>query len=132
MYSFAFHSWNVRSESSLISSFQQTLPSKYFLLCSDTFLTFFMYIAFLLENSSDEAYVFLYFLTKLWNWKSEAKFWVSNSVARYICKIEVSNKYVLEVQTSRKWLTVAIFRKWHDSSVVLWIKIAVILLDNWR
>ena len=98
MYSFDFHSWNVRSESSLISSFQQTLPSKYFLLCSDTFLTFCMYIAFLIENSFDEAYVFLYFLTKLWNWKSEAMFWVSNSVARYICKIEVSNKYVLQVQ----------------------------------
>ena len=30
------------------------------------------------------------------------------------------------IQTSRKWLTVAIFRKWQDSSVALWIKIAVI------
>ena len=30
-------------------------------------------------------------------------------------------------QTSRKWLTVAIFRKWQDSSVALWIEIAVIL-----
>ena len=25
------------------------------------------------------------------------------------------------LQTSRKWLTVAIFRKWQDSSVALWI-----------
>ena len=33
-------------------------------------------------------------------------------------------------KTSRKWLTVAIFRKWQDSSVALWIEIAVIL--NWR
>ena len=32
--------------------------------------------------------------------------------------------------TSRKWLTVAIFQKWQDSTVALWIKIAVIL--NWR
>ena len=31
--------------------------------------------------------------------------------------------------TSRKWLTVAIFQKWQDSSVALWIEIAVIL--NW-
>ena len=31
------------------------------------------------------------------------------------------------IETSRKWLTVAIFRKWHDSSVALWIEIAVIL-----
>ena len=33
-------------------------------------------------------------------------------------------------ETSRKWLTVAIFRKWQDSSVALWIEIVVIL--NWR
>ena len=26
-----------------------------------------------------------------------------------------------------KWLTVVIFRKWQDSSVALWIEIAVIL-----
>ena len=31
-------------------------------------------------------------------------------------------------ETSRKWLTVAIFRKWQDSIVALWIDIAVILL----
>ena len=30
-------------------------------------------------------------------------------------------------KTSQKWLTVAIFQKWQDSSVALWIKIAVIL-----
>ena len=29
-------------------------------------------------------------------------------------------------KTSQKWLTVAIFRKWQDSSVALWIEIAVI------
>ena len=34
------------------------------------------------------------------------------------------------MKTSRKWLTVKIFRKWQDSSVALWIEIAVIL--NWR
>ena len=34
------------------------------------------------------------------------------------------------MKTSQKWLTVAIFRKWLDSSVALWIEIAVIL--NWR
>ena len=28
-------------------------------------------------------------------------------------------------KTSRKWLTVAIFQKWQDSSVALWIEIAV-------
>ena len=33
-------------------------------------------------------------------------------------------------KTSRKWLTVEIFWKWQDSSVTLWIYIAVIL--NWR
>ena len=33
-------------------------------------------------------------------------------------------------ETSRKWLTVAIFRKWQDISVALLIDIAVIL--NWR
>ena len=33
----------------------------------------------------------------------------------------------LKEETSRKWLTVAIFRKWQDSSVALWIEIAVIL-----
>ena len=33
-------------------------------------------------------------------------------------------------KTSRKWLTVAIFRKWQDSIVALWIEIAVIL--SWR
>ena len=33
-------------------------------------------------------------------------------------------------KTSRKWLTVAIFWKWQDSSVALWIETAVIL--NWR
>ena len=32
--------------------------------------------------------------------------------------------------TSRKWLTVAIFQKWQDSSVALWNEIAVTL--NWR
>ena len=31
------------------------------------------------------------------------------------------------MKTSQKWLTVAIFRKWLDSSVALWIEIAVIL-----
>ena len=36
----------------------------------------------------------------------------------------------LSGKTSRKWLTVAIFRKWQDRSVALWIEIAVIL--NWR
>ena len=30
-------------------------------------------------------------------------------------------------ETSGKWLTVAIFQKWQDSSVALWIDIAVIL-----
>ena len=39
-------------------------------------------------------------------------------------------KKVKMIKTSRKWLTVAIFRKWQDSSVALWIKIAVIL--DWR
>ena len=29
------------------------------------------------------------------------------------------------MKTSRKWLTVAIFRKWQDNSVALWIEIAV-------
>ena len=33
-------------------------------------------------------------------------------------------------KTSRKWLTVAIFRKWQDISMALWIEIALIL--NWR
>ena len=33
-------------------------------------------------------------------------------------------------KTSRKQLTVAIFQKWQDSSVALWIEIAVI--HNWR
>ena len=37
---------------------------------------------------------------------------------------------IMNIKTSRKWLTVAIFRKWQDSSVALWIEIAVIL--NWR
>ena len=32
-----------------------------------------------------------------------------------------------KTKTSRKWLTVAIFRKWHDSSVALWIENLVIL-----
>ena len=32
-------------------------------------------------------------------------------------------------KTSRKWYKVAIFRKWQDSSVALWIEIVVIL--NW-
>ena len=40
------------------------------------------------------------------------------------CGLGVTSK------TSQIWLTVAIFRKWQDSSVALWIKIAVIL--NWR
>ena len=30
-------------------------------------------------------------------------------------------------ETSRKWLTVAIFQKWQDSSVALWIDIAVMV-----
>ena len=29
-------------------------------------------------------------------------------------------------KTSQKWLTVAIFRKWQDSSVALWIEIALV------
>ena len=33
----------------------------------------------------------------------------------------------LILETSRKWLTVAIFRKWQDSSMALWIEIAMIL-----
>ena len=37
---------------------------------------------------------------------------------------------MIQSETSRKWLTVAIFRKQQDSSVALWIEIAVIL--NWR
>ena len=37
------------------------------------------------------------------------------------------NIWLIFDKTSRKWLTVAIFRKWHDSSVALWIEIAVIL-----
>ena len=41
---------------------------------------------------------------------------------------QISNFHIS--QTSRKWLTVAIFQKWQDSSLALWIKIAVIL--NWR
>ena len=36
----------------------------------------------------------------------------------------------VSIKTSQKWLTVAIFQKWQDSSVALWIEIAVIL--NWR
>ena len=36
----------------------------------------------------------------------------------------------LGTKISRKWLTVAIFRKLQDSSVALWIEIAVIL--DWR
>ena len=38
--------------------------------------------------------------------------------------------FISNDKTSRKWLTVAIFRKWQDSSEALWIEIAVIL--NWR
>ena len=37
---------------------------------------------------------------------------------------------LINSETSRKWLTVAIFRKWQDTSVALWIEIAVILI--WR
>ena len=37
---------------------------------------------------------------------------------------------IIQSETSRKWLTVAIFRKQQDSSVALWIEIAVILY--WR
>ena len=33
----------------------------------------------------------------------------------------------LNSKTSQKWLTVAIFQNWQDSSVALWIEIAVIL-----
>ena len=33
-------------------------------------------------------------------------------------------------KTSRKWLTVAIFRKWQDSNVALWIEIAVITFQG--
>ena len=43
------------------------------------------------------------------------------------------NKEVISKEafkTSRKCLTVTIFQKWQDSSVTLWIKIAVIL--KWR
>ena len=36
----------------------------------------------------------------------------------------------MKYETSQKWLTVAIFQKWQDSSVPLWTEIAVIL--NWR
>ena len=39
-------------------------------------------------------------------------------------KTRINNK---TFKTSRKWLTVAIFRNWQDSSVALWIEIAVIL-----
>ena len=39
-------------------------------------------------------------------------------------------KLVKLFKTSRKWLTVVIFQKWQDSSVALWIEIAVIL--KWR
>ena len=38
----------------------------------------------------------------------------------------VLSKCIVE-ETSRKWLTVAIFRKWQDSIVASWIDIAVIL-----
>ena len=41
----------------------------------------------------------------------------------------VNTGIIKNLKTSRKWLTVAIFRKWLDSSVALWIEIAVIL--NW-
>ena len=38
-------------------------------------------------------------------------------------------------KTSQKWLTVAIFQKWQDSTVALWIEISVILITgdrDWR
>ena len=38
--------------------------------------------------------------------------------------------HVVVDKTSRKWLTVAIFWKWQDSSVALWIDIAV--MDDFR
>ena len=43
---------------------------------------------------------------------------------QYLCEIATN---LHSVKTSRKWLTVAIFRKWKDSSVALWIEIEVIL-----
>ena len=41
------------------------------------------------------------------------------------CQVQSLCFYYCDI-TSRKWLTVAIFRKWQDSSVALWIEIAVI------
>ena len=38
-------------------------------------------------------------------------------------------------KTSQKWLTVAIFQKWQDSTMVLWIEFSVILITgdrDWR
>ena len=48
----------------------------------------------------------------------------------FCCGVSESQKgtnWSTSLATSRKWLTVAIFRKWRDSSVALWIEIAVIL-----
>ena len=44
----------------------------------------------------------------------------------YFCNVK---RVDIETITSRKWLTVAIFRKWQDSNVALWIEIVLIL--NW-
>ena len=70
------------------------------------------------------------------NWKLGAWFnlyLMSQDFLTNVCIIKSCikpNIFLVVAQTSRKWLTVAIFQKWHDSSVALWIEIAVIL--NWR
>ena len=54
---------------------------------------------------------------------------IQTILEKIVLHCRVMEEIFLILETSRKWLTVAIFRKWQDSSVALLIEIAVIL--NW-
>ena len=83
MYSFVFHSSNVLSESSLIASFQQTLPSKYFDNSVVSFVNDLMswevYTAHYLLSSCTENQLVMEILSFICN---IANYWQNNSFAQ--------------------------------------------------